>query len=246
MKKFLVLLLCAMMMFAFVACEPDTPEPGTEAVENAAWYMFVDDAEGVEEEGYWEKTTKPDVYSQDAYEIDVKITKGKTVDFYVDGVKIGTKKIDIDYFDGGNKISAVFICNRVMGAVKGEVNSNATLGESYTTTWTTPTLNGEAIEGWVSAFDSGFDYENKNGKIVLATKPDSYKTGTSRYQGMQANITHDIPETGTEINTTLTIDKADLAKAGFAPSIWVRVGDDNQFGWVILQLGVGDAETVIR
>jgi len=31
MKKFLVLLLCAMMMFAFVACEPDTPEPGTEA-----------------------------------------------------------------------------------------------------------------------------------------------------------------------------------------------------------------------
>ena len=77
MKKFLVLLLCAMMMFAFVACEPNTPEPTetAKAINDEAELL-----EAVKEEGSYYLTA--DIELSEQLDITAKITldgKGNTI-----------------------------------------------------------------------------------------------------------------------------------------------------------------------
>jgi len=81
MKKFLVLLLCAMMMFAFVACEPDTPEPEkTETVvfetdiTDGKWAMLTDE--------YWnnKETTGVRTIDEDGTLV---VASGKGTGFYL-------------------------------------------------------------------------------------------------------------------------------------------------------------------
>ncbi len=77
MKKFLVLLLSAMMMFAFVACEPNTPEPTetAKAINDEAELL-----EAVKEEGSYYLTD--DIELSEQLNITAKITldgKGYTI-----------------------------------------------------------------------------------------------------------------------------------------------------------------------
>lgn len=224
MKKTLIILLSIAVLFGFAACDNNGNDPTTVA---KSWYTWDEDSSA------W-VASEAEVKVADTYNIAISYDpEGETITYKVNDETIASDSIfEAVQSENGTNISGIFLCVK-----------NPNDGSSYSATWTTPTITGTEETGvlgsWTNARGEGEFFSENDTKITTTTTEATGLESYYTYQGAQADVTGITTATSWTASTTLTVGDG-LDSEYFAPSVWVRLGDDNVHSWYCLELAVGD------